>query len=74
MYHFNILELAILNGESGFTIDEAVDWCEAKNIYTVKKICNQNLISTGERYKKYYLNFSDEQRKKLANFYWNKKD
>ncbi|WP_323702579.1 nuclease-related domain-containing protein [Mammaliicoccus sp. Dog046] len=74
LYRFNILELAIINGESGFTIDEAVDWCEAKNIFTVKKICNQNLSSTGERYKKYYLNLSDEQLQSLGNLYWNIKN
>ncbi len=55
IYYFNIMELAIIKGKEGFTIPEAVEWCEANNVQTVKRICNQHFKSKGQRYKTYYL-------------------
>ncbi|OAO33443.1 hypothetical protein AXY37_00130 [Mammaliicoccus lentus] len=53
LYYFNIRELAIIKGEEGFTLTEAMEWCNAVNIYTVRRICNKYFESKGQRYKKY---------------------
>ena len=55
LYYFNIRELAIIKGEEGFTLTEAMEWCNAVNIYTVRRICNKYFESKGQRYKKYTI-------------------
>ena len=55
LYYFNIRELAVIKGEEGFTLIEAMEWCNAVNIYTVRRICNKYFESKGQRYKKYTL-------------------
>ena len=48
LYYFNIMELAIIKEKEGFTIPGAVEWCEANNVQTVKRICNQHFKSKGQ--------------------------
>lgn len=55
LYYFNIMELPIIKEKEGFTIPGAVEWCEANNVQTVKRICNQHFKSKGQKYKTYYL-------------------
>ncbi|MBS3670855.1 hypothetical protein KGF87_00385 [Mammaliicoccus fleurettii] len=49
------MELAVIKGEEGFTLQEAIQWCEAENVYSVRRICNEYLECEGQRYKRYYL-------------------
>ena len=55
LYYFNIRELAVIKGEEGFTLAEAMEWCDAENIYTIRRVCNKYFESKGQRYKKYTL-------------------
>lgn len=56
LYYYNILELARIKRGEGFTIDEAREWCESQNNFTIRKLCNINFSSKGIRFKKYFLN------------------
>nr|WP_263313507.1 nuclease-related domain-containing protein [Mammaliicoccus sp. Marseille-Q6498] len=55
VYYFNLIELGLIKGTEGFTLAEAVEWCEAENVYTVRSICNEKFCSIGQRYKTYML-------------------
>ncbi|GGI42142.1 nuclease-related domain-containing protein [Mammaliicoccus stepanovicii] len=54
LYLFNLKELYFCKGEQ-FTVTEGTNWCRAKNIYTIKRVCDKYFKYNVEKPRYYYL-------------------